>query len=161
MKKTILLIFFFGCLATNAQSKNKDLQIFTFPEAEKLQRQIQKPIVVFIYTDWCKICHGMKKQTFKNDGIINVLNDHFYFINLNAEDKNNITFLGKTFVYKPSGTKSGMHELAKELGSINGQISYPTTIILNSDFEIEVQVNGYIKSNKMSTVLKKYLKLSH
>ena len=158
MKKTIFLIFFFGCLATSSQSKNIDLQIFTFPEVEKLQQQIPKPIVVFIYTDWCKICYGMKKNTFKNDRIISFLNDHFYFVNLNAEDKDNITFLGKTFVYKPSGTKSGMHELAKELGSINGQISYPTTTILNSDFEIDAQVNGYINSNKMSAVLKKYLK---
>jgi len=158
MKKTILLIFYFGCLATSSQSKNKDLQIFTFPEAEKLQQQIQKPIVVFIYTDWCKICQGMKKKTFKNDGIINVLNDHFYFINLNAEDNNNITFLGKTFVYKPSGTKSGMHELAKELGSINGQISYPTTIILNSDFEIEVQIDNYFNSKKFYKLLESYLK---
>ncbi len=137
-----------------------NLQIFTFPEVEKLQQQIPKPIVVFIYTDWCKICYGMKKKTFKNKGIISVLNDHFYFVNLNAEDNNNITFLGKTFVYKPSGTESGMHELAKELGSINGQISYPTTTILNSGFEINVQVNGYINSNKMSAILKKYLKLS-
>jgi thioredoxin-related protein len=158
MKKTILLIFFFGYFSTNAQSKNIDLQIFTFPEVEKLQQQNPKPIVVFIYTDWCNICYGMKNKTFKNERIISFLNDHFYFVNLNAEGKNNITFLGKTFVYKPSGTKSGMHELAKELGSINGQISYPTTTILNSDFEIDAQVNGYINSNKMSTVLKKYLK---
>tara|TARA_R110001592_G_scaffold24627_4_gene94669 strand:- start:3327 stop:3812 length:486 start_codon:yes stop_codon:yes gene_type:complete len=161
MKKTILLIFFFGCFSTNGQSKNIALQIFRFPEVEKLQQQNSKPIVVFIYTDWCKICHGMKKKTFKNEGIISVLNDHFYFVNLNAEDKNNITFLGKAFVYKPSGTTSGMHELAKELGSIDGKISYPTTTILNSDFEIDVQVNGYANSNKMSTVLKKYLKLNH
>jgi thioredoxin-related protein len=158
MKKTILLIFFFGCFSTSAQSKNIDLQIFTFPEVEKLQQRNVKPIVVFIYTNWCKICYGMKKKTFKNKEIISVLNDHFYFVNLNAEDKNNITFLGKTFVYKPSGTASGMHELAKELVSINGQISYPTTTILNSNFEIEAQVNGYINSNKMSPVLKKYLK---
>lgn len=129
-----------------------------FPEVEKLQQQNPKPIVIFIYTNWCKICYGMKKKTFKNKEIISVLNDHFYFVNLNAEDKNNITFLGKTFVYKPSGTASGMHELAKELVSINGQISYPTTTILNSNFEIEAQVNGYINSNKMSPVLKKYLK---
>jgi thioredoxin-related protein len=161
MKKTILLLFFFGYFSTNAQSKNRDLQIFTFPEVEKLQQLNPKPVLVFIYTDWCKICHGMKKKTFKNEGIISVLNDHFYFVNLNAEDKNNITFLEKTFVYKPSGTASGMHELAKELGSIEGKIRYPTTTILNSDFEIDIQLSEYVNSNKMSTVLKKYLKLNH
>jgi thioredoxin-related protein len=162
-KKILVLFIFFGCFTICAQinTEKEVLKILSFEEVEKLHQQKPKPILIFLYTDWCKICFGMKKTTFKNQEIIRILNGEFYLIFLNGENKNNITFLGKTFVYKPSGTKTGIHELAKELASINGKISYPTTTILNSDFKIDMQVNRYINSDKMSTLLKKYVKLEH
>ena len=155
MKKRLILILFFGCFATNAQSKKTTLNIFTFEEVEKLHQQKPKPIVVFIYTDWCNICHAMKKNTFKNEEIITFLNDQFYFIKLNAEDTNDIQFLGQTFKHKPSGFKTGTHELAIELASIKGSISYPTTTFLNSRLEITIQINYYINSITMYSLLKK------
>ncbi|HCY98200.1 MAG TPA: thioredoxin family protein, partial [Polaribacter sp.] len=88
-------------------------------EAEKLQQEKAKPILIFIYTDWCKICHGMKRTTFKNKKVISLLNEKFYFIQLNGEEKKAISFLGKTFRYKPTGTTTGSHQLANELGAIN------------------------------------------
>lgn len=96
-KKNLFLFIFFGCLTFNAQeSERKEvLNIFTFEEAEKLLQQKSKPILVFLYTDWCKICHGMKKTTFKNKKVIQLLNEKFYFIMLNGEEKRDITFFGK------------------------------------------------------------------
>ena len=91
--------------------------LFTFEEVEEIHQQIPKPILVFLYTDWCKICFGMKKTTFKNRKVIQLLNEKFYFIKLNAEEKQDITFLGKIFTYKPTGINTGMHELAVELGN--------------------------------------------
>lgn len=146
---------FFGCFATNAQSKKTTLNIFTFEEVEKLHQQKPKPIVVFIYTDWCNICHAMKKNTFKNEKIITFLNDQFYFLKLNAENTNDIRFLGRTFRHKPSGFKTGIHELATELASINGSVSYPTTTFLNSRLEITIQLDRYINSKTMYNFLKR------
>jgi thioredoxin-related protein len=159
MKKIILLFIFFGCFVTKAQTEKSELKIHSFSEIEKLQEGNPKPIIVFIYTDWCKICFGMKKNTFQNDDVINVLNDKFYFVKLNGEEKKDIPFLGKTFVYKPSGNKTGIHELAAELASINSKISYPTTVILNKKFEIDLQIDNYINSIKMKKLLNVYLKL--
>jgi thioredoxin-related protein len=162
MKKHILLfVIFFGCFATTAQTEKTKLNIFTFSEVEKLHQQKPKPIVVFIYTDWCKICHGMKRNAFKNNEIIDLLNNQFYFVKLNAEQKEGITFLGKTFVYKPSGNKTGINELAIELASIDEKISYPTTIILNSKLEIDFQIDNYINSKKMKAILKRFLRLGN
>ena len=157
MKKIIFVIFLFACFRTSAQPKETVLKIYTFSEVEKLYQQ--KSIVIFIYTDWCKICFGMKKNTFKDDVVINLLNDNFYFIKLNAEQKEDIIFSGRTFVYKPSGNKTGINELAKELAAINGKISYPTTTILNSNLEIDLQITDYINSENMSTILRKLLTL--
>jgi len=158
MKKIIILILFLGNLATFSQSVKSELRVFSFEEVEQLHQQKPKPIVVFNYTDWCKICFGMKKNTFQNDKIIKLLNDKFYFINLNGEEKKEITFLGKTFVYRPSGNKTGTHELAIELAAIKGKISYPTTTILNSNFEIEAQIDGYINSKKFYNLINNYIK---
>ncbi|MEZ7916270.1 MAG: DUF255 domain-containing protein, partial [Polaribacter sp.] len=92
-KKLLFLFIFFGCFTIYAQeSKGKEvLNIFTFEEVEEIHQQIPKPILVFLYTDWCKICFGMKKTTFKNRKVIQLLNEKFYFIKLNAEEKQDIT----------------------------------------------------------------------
>lgn len=156
MKKFFLYSILFGCFTMYSQNKKENITIFTFEEVEKLQQQNPKPIVVFIYTDWCKFCHGMKKNTFQNKEVIRTLNEKFYFIKLNAEEKRNITFLGKTFKYKPSGNKTGINELAKELATINKKISYPTTTILNSNLEIDLQIGNYINSTEMHQLLKNF-----
>jgi thioredoxin-related protein len=158
-KKLLFLFIFFGCFTIYAQEiKGKEvLNIFTFEEVEELHQQIPKPILVFLYTDWCKICFGMKKTTFKNRKVIQLLNEKFYFIKLNAEEKQDITFLGKMFTYKPTGTNTGMHELAVELGTIKKIIIYPTTIILNTVFEIDTQLTGLYNARKMIGILTAYI----
>ena len=102
----------------------------------------------------------MKKTTFRNTEVIKLLNDNFYFVKLNGEEKRDITFLGKKFVYKLTGTKTGIHELANELAAKNGRIAYLTTTILNSKFEIDLQANSFINSSKMNSILNKFLKLN-
>lgn len=158
-KKLFIIFIFFSCFTNYAQErKGKEvLTIFTFEEVEKLQQQAPKPILVFLYTDWCKICFGMKKTTFQNKEVIQLLNDAFYLIYLNGEEKKDITFLGNTFTYKPTGTTTGIHELANELGIIKNRIAYPTTIILNTAFEIDAQLIGFYNSEKMIRMLTKYL----
>jgi hypothetical protein len=75
---------------------------------------------------------------------------------LNGEEKRDITFFGRTFNYKPSGANTGIHELAKELASLDGNVSYPTTIILNSNLEINLQISDYISGKNMLLILKKF-----
>ena len=158
MKNFVFIFIFMGWFSMFSQSVKSELSIFTFTEVEKLKQQNPKPIVIFIYTDWCKFCSGMKNITFKNEKVIRLLNDHFYFIKLNGEEKKDISFLGKTFTYMPKGTSTGIHELAFELASIKGRITYPTTTILNSKLEIDTQLNGYINSRKMNTILLEMIK---
>jgi len=158
-KKLLFLFIFFGCFTSYAQeNKGKEvLNIFTFEEVEKLQQQQPKPILVFLYTDWCKICFGMKKTTFQNKEVIQLLNDAFYLVYLNGEEKKDILFFGNTYTYKPTGTTTGIHELANELGTIKKRIAYPTTIILNTAFEIDAQLIGFYNSKKMKQMLTTYL----
>ena len=131
-----------------------ELKIYSFEEVEKLHKETPKPVVVFIRADWCKYCHGMQKTTFKDEKVIKLMNEFFYFIELDGEQREDITFLGKTFVFKPYGN-SGTHELALELATKRKRMAYPTTSILNKEFDISAQLVGFLNKRKMASVLRK------
>ena len=146
MKKFILLFFFLISNQIFAQ-----LNTHTFEQAEKLSIEKQKPFVIFIHTDWCKICKMMENTTFKNKEIINELNQNFYFISFNAEDKNEIIFNKNKFKFRPKGNNSGIHELAE---SLSNQI-YPTITILNSDYTILTQIESFVNAKTLLQILEK------
>lgn len=127
------------------------LKTHTFEEAEKLSVKNPKPFVIFIHTDWCKICKMMENTTFKNKEIIQELNPNFYFISFNAEDKNEIIFNKNTFKFKPKGNSLGIHELAE---SLSNQI-YPTITILNPDYTILTQIESFANSKTLLEILEK------
>ena len=151
MKKICLMILL-NSILNFAQEKEK-LTIYSFEEVEKLHPPNPKPLLVFVYTDWCNICFGMKNTTFKNEQIIEILNANFYVIFLNAETKNEIVFFGKSF----KNSTAGIHNLANILASKNKQIGYPTTVIVNKDLSIELQFQGFLKSTKLKSVLESFL----
>jgi len=151
MKKLFLLIFFFGITSTGfCQLKSS-----SFEEVDSLQQIQKRKIIVFIHTDWCQFCQRMKATTFKNQEIIQKLNSDFYFIDLNAEEKRDITFNNHTFKYKPSGNNVGVHELALQLGTMNNQIVYPVLCVLNEKNEIILQYNNYLSPKDFKLLLEK------
>lgn len=150
--KKICWIILLNSIFNFAQELEK-LTIYTFEEVEKLHQQHPKPLLVFVYTDWCKICFGMKNTTFQNKQIVEILNANFYVVFLNAETKKEITFFGKSF----KNTTSGIHDLTIILASKKKQIVYPTTVILNKDLSIELQFQGFLKSTKLKSILDLFL----
>lgn len=124
----------------------------TFGQVETLQKADAKPVLIFIYTEWCRICAGMKQTTFKNGEVAKLLNSKFYVVFLNAEEKEDILFDGRRFSYKPSGVNTGVHQLAEQLGSINGQVSYPSLSFLNAKNEIIYQYDGYLDAPSLIKV---------
>ncbi|TGV00480.1 thioredoxin family protein [Flavivirga rizhaonensis] len=129
------------------------LKNYTFKELSLLKEE--RPIVIFLHTDWCKYCKVMENTTFKNEKIIEKLNERFYFISFNAEQKTSVTFKNHTFKYKSTGKKTGIHELAEALGTVESKISYPTTVVLNNKKEIVFQYPYLLKPKEFLKVLNK------
>jgi thioredoxin-related protein len=129
------------------------LKSYSFTELDSLQKTEKRNIIIFIHTDWCRYCQAMKNTTFKNEKMIKLLNEKFWFGDLNAEEKQDITFNGNTFKYKPTGNNTGIHELAEQLGIIEGKIAYPVLCILNSNYEIIFQCNEFLSSDGLLKVL--------
>lgn len=131
------------------------LKAYQFEQLDSLQKKEARPVVVFIHTEWCKYCAAMQNTTFKNKEVVSTLNERFYFIDLDAEEKRTITMLGSTFKFKPTGNNTGIHELAEQLGRINGELSYPTLSFLNSNYEITFQYPQFINAADLLTILNK------
>jgi len=147
---SILLLGSIFLLTNNSYAQIKTVQ---FEQIDSLQKIEKRKLVVFVHTDWCKYCNTMQNTTFKNDSIIRVLNETFYFIDLNAEEKRDILFNGNIFKYKPTGPNTGIHELAEQLATIDNQVAYPTLCFLNPNNEIIFQHNQFINSTDLKIIL--------
>ena len=151
MKKIFILIFFLGITSTGfCQLKSRK-----FETIDSLQQIQKRKIIVFIHTDWCQFCQRMKSTTFKNQEIIQKLNSDFYFTDLNAEEKRDISFNNQVFKYQPSGNNVGINELAVQLGTINNQIVYPVLCVLNDKNEIILQYSNYLNATDFKLLLEK------
>lgn len=155
MRKNRIIFVAFACLSLHAQTIFAQIKTVQFERIDSLQKTQNRNVVIFIHTGWCKYCQTIRNTTFKNDSIIKMLNDKFYFIDLNAEDKNNIVFRRHTFKYKPTGANTGMHELAEQLGTMDGKVAYPTLCVLNEDNEIIFQYNQFINTKDLQIILER------
>ncbi|MBK9736558.1 MAG: thioredoxin family protein [Saprospiraceae bacterium] len=144
----------FGLFLLQGYTSFAQLKTYQFEQIDSLQKVAKRNVVVFIHTDWCKYCQTMQNTTFKNDDSIKMLNEKYYLVDLNAEERQNIIFNGFTFRYKPTGTNTGIHELAEQLGMFDKKISYPSLCFLNADNEIIFQYPEYITSNVLIKILK-------
>ena len=72
MKKNFYLLLLLCCVIPAGFAQ---LQSISFEEIDSLQGIEKRKTIVFIQTDWCQFCHAMKNNTFKNEEIIEELNN--------------------------------------------------------------------------------------
>lgn len=152
--KHLLSITLFSFLLLSTSSfKNDDTKIewMSWTEAIKKAENDANPKKIFvdIYTDWCGWCKKMDKDTFNHPEVAAYMNEHFYMIKLDGEEKEDIVYKGKTFKYVPSG-RSGYHELAASL--LRGKLSYPSVAFLDESQKMLTLVPGYRKPEEFLTI---------
>ena len=82
----------------------------------------------------------MDKNTFNDPQVSKLLNEKFYAVKFNAEQREDVVFDNHTFKFVPSG-RNGYHELAAAL--LNNQLSYPTVVFLDEEFKMIQPLAGY------------------
>lgn len=149
------LTFFCSCFLIlsylKAQTEKDGLvNWLSIKEAQQKNKEVQKPFIIDIYTDWCGWCKHMMKTTYSNAGIANYINSNFYPVKFDAETKDTIEYNGK--IYKPTSKEPKTpHELAiKFLGT---SLSYPSTMFVTNNFEYNLLSQGFIEDKKIEPLL--------
>ncbi|MDO3694519.1 DUF255 domain-containing protein [Wenyingzhuangia sp. chi5] len=137
-------------LFANPEPKVKSIKWISFEKAIELNKTNPKPILIDVYTDWCTWCHKMDASTYSEEVIVNYVNDHFYAVKLNAEQKEDITYNGHTFKFVANGRR-GTHQLAASL--LNGKLSFPSTVFLNKNQELVEVIPGYLQAPMMEKII--------
>jgi|SRR5690606_19401250 thioredoxin-related protein len=130
MKKLILFALFFS-LNLGLMAQDKEINWLTFEEASELAAKEPKMILVSVYTDWCGWCKKMDKETFRDDGVIDYVNETFYPVKMNAEDnKRKFQFRGREF------TDATMARTMRVT-------SYPNFVVMDAAMENITLLPGY------------------
>ena len=127
-----------------------EVEWLTFEEAIVLHEENPKKLLIDLYTDWCGWCKVMDRETYSKTEIANYINENFYPVKFNAEQRQSVLFNGHTFEFIPQGRR-GVHELAAAL--TNNQLSFPTTVFMDEELRIIQPIAGYLKPNQMEPIL--------
>ncbi len=122
----------------------------TFEQAVERSKTEKRKIFIDVYTDWCGWCKVMDKNTFSEAEVAKILNENFYPVKFDAEQREDVVFNGTTFKFVPSGNK-GYHQLAAAL--LNNQLSYPTVVFLDEEFRMIQPLAGYQKAPEFHRVI--------
>ena len=153
MKKRFWIALFglFGLLAVESQAQTN---LWTsFEDLTDSLRKERRPVLVFIHTDWCTYCKMMELRTFSDVNVASKLQEKFYCVRLNAEETQPITFLQRTYKFKPTGVKTGVHELAQVLGTEKGKLSYPTTVFFDQNLQLQARMVGALEAKRLDKAL--------
>ncbi len=124
---------------------------YSFEEAIELQKVEQRKIVIDVYTEWCGWCKRMDKSTFQKTHIANYLNEKYYPVKLDAEQKAVINFAGQKFSFIEQGKGRSYHEFA--LAVTKGQLSYPTLVFIDESMNIIQSIPGFRTAQEFETIM--------
>lgn len=149
--KAILVLISILVMGNSARAQ---VDWIRFASLSDSMQETPKPIVVFIHAPWCNYCKMMQKFVFKDDVISRQLNQNFYSIALDAEAKDTVRFKGVSFAPERQPNGKLLHDLAVKIGAVDGKLSYPTTVFLDSSSEVVAQFQGYLNKDEFGIVLK-------
>jgi len=140
--------------SSNKIVEHHSLTTYDISELDTLADKGDRPIVIFMHATWCTFCRNMEHTTFKNEPVKELLSSEFYFISFDGEDKRNLEYNDITYQYRPHSHTSGTNELGKHLGAIDGQLVYPTLVIMSPTQEIIGRYGTFLTSNELLAILR-------
>lgn len=132
---------------------DKEINWITLDQVQEKMKKNPKKVYIDVYTPWCGWCKVMDQKTFTNPGVISYINKNFYAVKLDAEQADSIHFMGGHY-----GLEGRTNQFAIQL--LRGQMSYPTTVIMEENFQNPQPIPGYQDVKAIEPILK-YLGENH
>ncbi|HEX7412309.1 MAG TPA: DUF255 domain-containing protein [Bacteroidales bacterium] len=136
---------------------------YTVEKATAMNTKKHKKILIDVYTSWCSWCKKMDAETFSDPTVAAYMNEHFYAVKLNAEEKLPIKFEDKYYLNPSPDQMRSVHELAAEM--LQGRMGYPSYVFLDGKNQQITVSQGYNNAKAFLIILKyiaedKYKKMS-
>lgn len=126
---------------------DKEINWISLDEVQQKMKKEPRKVYIDVYTGWCGWCKVMDKKTFTNPGVISYINKHFYAVKFDAEQADSVHFMGAHY-----GLEGRTHQFAVQL--LRGQLSYPTTVIMEENFQNPQIIPGYQDVKAIEPILK-------
>ncbi|MBN2274155.1 MAG: DUF255 domain-containing protein [Bacteroidales bacterium] len=147
MKKLCLL---FSIIIISFVSIAQPVKWYSIEEALEKTKKEPRKIMIDVYTSWCKWCKVMDTATFNHPVIAARLNEKYYPVKFNAEQKEDVTVNGKTYKFIAAGSR-GYHELAAAL--LNGNLGYPSVVFLDENANMIQPLQGFIRARQFDQII--------
>ena len=106
MQKTLILSFLLSMISLSLLAQEQ-INWLSWEEALEKQKEERRKILVDVYTDWCTWCKKMDSRTFQKSNIVKYVNENYYAVKFNAEQKDEIIFDNKSYSYVSGFGKRG------------------------------------------------------
>ena len=140
----LLTAFLWSTLILNntaAQGTTQDkINWYSWEQATEAHAKQQKKLMLNVYTEWCTWCKRMDETTLQQPEIAKYLNQYFYAVKFDAEQKGTLEYKDQSYKYVKNGNK-GYHELAAEL--LKGRLSFPSIVFLDEDLNVIQAISGF------------------
>lgn len=132
---------------------DKEIHWISLDELQQRMKAAPRKVYIDVYTPWCGWCKVMDQKTFTNPNVIKYINEHYYAVKFNAEQTDSVHFMGGHY-----GLEGRTNQFAVQL--LRGQLSYPTTVIMEENFQNPQLIPGYQDVKNIEPILK-YLAENH
>ncbi|MCF6365684.1 MAG: thioredoxin fold domain-containing protein [Bacteroidales bacterium] len=136
------------------ENKNKVLDTsgvvnrYSLKEASELCLKNNKPVLIYMYTNWCQSCKIETGLVFRNPVIADLLNNNFYFVNFDAASQEKVVLFGQEL----SGNGQGKpHKLTYSL--LNQNFKFPAFVFINSKKQKINEVHGFLSASQLEPIL--------
>jgi thioredoxin-related protein len=104
-------------------------------------RKEKKPVLIDVYTDWCRWCKVMDSKTYAKQEVADFVSRRFIAVKMNGESRKKVTY---------QGAKYEERELAMKLGARG----FPSTVFLDPEGVRIGSQPGYIQADDFLRMLR-------